>query len=101
VIHYSTNWMGPIDLGWYERNGVDYEKVKYSGGRIDIRDDTKEGYAGWYEYSLPLMRTEDWNLFSDWLDDYASEELVSLEDILSDYREDTGHVIRWWKENET
>jgi len=92
--------MGPIDLGWYEKNGVDYEKVKYSGGRIDIRDDTKEGYDGWDEHSLPLMRTEDWNLFSDWLDDFETEELLELDEILEEYRQDTGHVIRWWKEDE-
>jgi hypothetical protein len=98
MIHYSTNWMGPIDIGWYERNNIDHEKISYSGGRIDIRDDTKAGYDGWDEYSLAPMRTEDWNNFSDWLEDYASEELVSLEDILEDYRQDTGLVIRWWKE---
>ena len=100
MISYSANWMGPIDMGWYEKNGVDYEKVKYSGGRIDIRDDSKYGYDGWHEYSLPLMRTEDWYLFSDWLDDFETEELWSLIDILEEYRQDTGHVIRWWKDDE-
>jgi len=100
MISYSTNWMGPIDLGWYERNGVDYEKVKYSGGRIDIRDDTKSGYNGWDEYSLPLMRTEDWYDFSDWLDDLETETLWSFEKIIEEYRQETGHVIRWWKDDE-
>ena len=99
MISYSTNWMGPIDLGWYERNGVDYEKVKYSGGRIDIYGVPDEIYP--LEHSLPLMRTEDWNLFSDWLDDFETETLLELDEILEEYRQDTGHVIRWWKENET
>jgi len=98
MITYSTNWMGPVDLGWYEKNGVDYEEVKYSGGRIDIRDDTKEGYAGWHEYSLPIMRSEDWNLFSDWLDDFQTKELWSLKDILQKYEQDTNNTITWWKD---
>jgi hypothetical protein len=101
LISYSTNWMGPIDMGWYERNGVDYEKTRYSGGRIDIRDDSKYGYDGWYEYSLPLMRTEDWNDFSDWLDDLETEELLSFEGIIKKYFVDTGRIIRWWKEDAT
>ena len=101
MISYSTNWMGPISMDWYEKNGVDYEKVKYSGGRIDIYGlDPEEFWGGRGEHSLPLMRTEDWNLFSDWLDDFESEELMSLIEILQEYRQDTGHVIRWWKDDE-
>jgi hypothetical protein len=46
------------------------------------------------------MRSEDWNLFSDWLDDFESETLLELDEILEQYRQDTGHVIRWWKEDE-
>lgn len=101
MITYSTNWMGPIDLGWYEANGVDYEKVKYSGGRIDIYGlDPDEYWGGRSEHSLPLMRTEDWNDFSDWLDDFETEELWELEDILKEYLQETGHVIRWWKDDQ-
>ena len=133
MISYSTNWMGPISMDWFRKNGLtetvtktvyserqrdilrksnpDIEigdtfeheivAIHYSGGRIDIRDDTKEGYDGWNEYSLPLMRTEDWNDFSVWLDDFETEELWELYDILEEYRQDTGHVIRWWKEDES
>ena len=87
-----------IEVGdTFEREEV---VIGYSGGRMDIRDDTKEGYAGWNEYSLPLMRTEDWNDFSYWLDDFETEELWELDAILEEYRQDTGHVIRWWKEDE-
>ena len=87
-----------IEVGdTFERDEV---VISYSGGRIDIRDDTKAGYDGWHEYSLPLMRTEDWNDLSAWLDDFETEELWSLEKILEEYRQDTGHVIRWWKEDE-
>ena len=127
MITYSTNWMGPISKDWFRERGLtckvtqvveegsvlvelgrkkvgdvlEYDEITfhYSAGRMDIRDDTKEGYDGWDEYSLPPMRTEDWNDFSVWLDDFETEELWSLEDILEEYRQDTGHVIRWWKED--
>ena len=103
MISYSTNWMGPINLHWYEENGLleadgVTPTIRYSAGRMDIRDDSKEGYAGWHEYSLAPMRSEDWNLFSTWLDDLETETLWTLDQILEEYRQDTGHVIRWWKE---
>ena len=132
MISYSTNWMGPISMDWFRKNGLTevvthtvesehqrdilrrsrpdievgdtFEReevvISYSCGRIDIRDDTKEGYDGWNEYSLALMRTEDWNDFSDWLDDFETEELWELKDILEEYKQDTGHVIRWLKDDE-
>jgi len=100
VIEYSTNWMGPISKGWYEQNGVDHEKLNYSGGRIDVYGlDTREYWGGKHEYSLPIMRTEDWNDFSDWLDDFETETLWSFEQIMEEYLQDTGHVIRWWKDD--
>ena len=125
MISYSTNWMGPISLAWYRDRGLTYTAthvmeqdskitdhkkgdvikreeiaISYSAGRMDIRDDSKEGYDGWYEYSLAPMRSEDWNLFSTWLDDLETETLWTLDQILEEYRQDTGHVIRWWKEDE-
>ena len=125
MISYSTNWMGPISMRWFRERGLtemvthvqeqdskitDRKKgdvyeieeiaISYSAGRMDIRDDSKSGYAGWHEYSLDPMRTEDWNLFSAWLDDLETETLWTLDQILEEYRQDTGHVIRWWKEDE-
>ena len=125
MISYSTNWMGPISMEWFRERGLTemvthvqeqdskitdrkkgdvYEReeivIHYSAGRMDIRDDSKSGYAGWHEYSLAPMRTEDWNLFSDWLIDFETETLWTLDQILEEYRQDTGHVIRWWKEDE-
>lgn len=88
-----------IEIGdTFEREEV---VISYSGGRIDIYGlDPEEYWGGRSEFGLPLMRTEDWNDFSYWLDDFETEELWSLEDILEEYRQDTGHVIRWWKEDE-
>ena len=89
MIHYHTNWMGPINENWIAKHGTGW-----SAGRIDIRDDTKHGYDGWDEYSLPPMRTEDWNNFSDWLDDFETEELWEFDDIIAQY-EKTNRKIRW------
>ena len=93
MITYSTNWMGPINSNWIKEHG-NY----WAGGRIDIRDDTKQGYEGWNEYSLPPMHGEDWNSFSEWLDDFTTERLFSFEDLIAQYEQESGTVIRWWKE---
>jgi hypothetical protein len=70
----------------------------YGAGRIDIRDDTKHGYDGWNEYSLPPMHGEDWNSFSEWLDDFTTERLFSFDELIAQYEQESGTVIRWWKE---
>ena len=70
----------------------------FATGRIDIRDSTKPGYDGWHELSLPLMHGEDWNDFSRWLEDFITEELWELEGIVAQYEQETGKVIRWWKD---
>ena len=107
MITYSTNWMGPVSLNWYRDRGLLKEGsvepiTYYSAGRIDIRDDSKEGYDGWYEYSLPPMHGEDWNDFSDWLESFQTVELWEFDDIIAKYEDATGRKIRWstedWKE---
>ena len=105
MITYSTNWMGPINLHWYEEQGLleadgVTPTIRYSAGRMDIRDDSKSGYDGWHEYSLSPMRSEDWDIFSAWLDDLETETLWTFDQIMEEYLQDTGHVIRWWKEDE-
>jgi hypothetical protein len=67
----------------------------YCAGRIDIRDDSKEGYDGWHEYSLAPMRTEDWNALSDWLDDLETDELMSYGDLIESFQLWYGKSIRW------
>jgi len=99
MITYSTNWMGPVSLDWYRERGLLEEgtepRTYYSAGRIDIRNSTKSGYDGWDEYSLPPMHGEDWNNFSVWLDDFTTEELWSLEELIFKYEEDSNTTIRW------
>jgi len=102
MITYSTNWMGPINLYWYEERGLlepdgVTPTTQYSAGRIDIRDDSKEGYDGWYEYGVDPMHGEDWNRFSDWLDTVESEELIPYETLIKSFEEHYGKKIRWMK----
>ena len=97
-------------MDWYRERGltkmvehitdtIEEITTYYSAGRIDIRDDSKAGYDGWDEYSLPPMHGEDWNDFSDWLDDFVTEELWEFDDIIAQYEQDSGRKIRWINEN--
>ena len=123
MITYSTNFMGPISMDWFRERGLteqrtrvieeneflscvggyqvgdvlEYEEVTtyYCGGRIDIRDDTKEGYDGWDEYSLPPMHGEDFNDFGDWLESFQTHELWEFDDIVKLYEDASGRKIRW------
>ena len=101
MITYSTNRMGPISLEWFRERGLLEEgsvepTTYYSAGRIDIRDSSKHGYDGWHEYSIAPMHGEDWNALGDWLDRFCSEELLTFEQIIETYEEDTrGRKIRW------
>ena len=92
MITYSTNWMGPINQKWIEEHG-DY----WSAGRIDIRDDTKQGYDGWNEYAIPPMHTEDWNKLSDYLWELETETLLSYDELIQSFEEHYGKKIRWMK----
>ncbi len=112
MITYSTNFMGPIATRWYEDKNIpfvmketsgkilpktEYKEFleSYSGGRIDIRDDTKLGFDGWDEYSVAPMRTEDWNAFSDWLYNMQTEELWSYEKLIEHFQYYNKADIRW------
>ena len=100
MISYSTNWMGPISLHWYEERGLLEEDgvtptIRYSAGRIDIRDDSKSGYDGWDEYSVAPMHGEDWNALSDYLWDLTTEELLSYNELIEQFETHYGKKIRW------
>ena len=100
MITYSTNWMGPVSLRWYEERGLLEADgitpiIQYSAGRIDIRDDSKEGYDGWHEYSLPPMHAEDWNGFGDWLEGFQTRELWEFEKLIACYESASNTKIRW------
>ena len=123
MISYSTNMMGPVSMEWFRERGLtktvrevlkegqtfypkglgpgdvwEYEEVAtyYAGGRIDIRGVPGDEYwNGWHEYSLPIMHGEDWNDFSDWLEEFPSEELWEFDELIAQYEKDSGTKIRW------
>ena len=98
TISYSTNWMGPVNMQWFEERGLVENKeitTYYSAGRIDIRDSSKEGYDGWNEYSLPPMHGEDWNKLSEWLYNFKTERLYGYYELIDTFEEETGIKIRW------
>ena len=124
MITYSTNFMGPISMDWYRERGlthfitetVDSEmisKIKdlpigatyeietvhthYAAGRIDIRDSNKQGYDGWHEYAVAPMHGEDWNALSDFLWEFASEELIPYDELIETFEKHYGKKIRWSK----
>ena len=93
---YSTNFMGPISEKWYHDRGINSSKERWAGGRIDVYGlDEHEYYGGKYEYGLPIMDGESWELFSQWLEEYESVELKEYDQLLSEFEGDTGYKIRW------
>lgn len=122
MVTYSTNFMGPISTQWYANRGLtrkvkktitsqlvsdkfnldigdEYETDEvteyYAGGRIDIRDDSKEGYDGWSEYALPIMHGNDWNDLSEFLDGLTTLTVWRYEDLISYFEDEYGKKIRW------
>lgn len=125
TINYDTNWMGPISTNWYKENGFVEKKVihvasdslsralkkplgtrfevediteYWCGGRIDIYGVPGEHYP--IEYALPIMHSESWNILTNWLEDFESDELLTFDDLINTFETDTGHKIRWFKKNE-
>ena len=114
--------MGPISTQWFVERGLT-KKVKrvhrssiiaekfgakvgdvlecaeittyYAGGRIDIRDDSKEGYDGWNEYAVKIMHGEDWNALTEYLDGLETETLVSYDELIKQFENQYGKNIRW------
>ena len=113
--------MGPISKHWYVERGLTCKVTKiadanqakiwkinegdeyevdevteyYAGGRIDIRDDTKEGYDGWGEYGLAPMHGEDWNALSDFLLELETETVLPYQELIDLFEADYGRKIRW------
>lgn len=122
VVTYSTNFMGPVSTKWYSDRGLtrrvsevleenkafypkglgagdvwEYDEVttNYACGRIDIRDDSKNGYDGWDEYSLSPMPTEDWKALGDWLDDLITTDIWEYNTLIEQFEVDYGKRIQW------
>ena len=69
--------------------------VHYAGGRIDIRDSSKQGYDGWDEYGMAPMHGEDWNALSDWLWDLTTPTKLSYNTLIEQFEQYYGKKIRW------
>ena len=87
LLSYSTNWMGPVNLDWTEKNGD-----HWAAGRIDVYG--KGEYPD--EIGLPLMHKDDWHSFSECIDTVKSENMLSLEQLVEMY-EQKHSPIRWFK----
>jgi hypothetical protein len=119
--------MGPISIKWFRERGLTKQVQKkveskhvanmrgmdigesymvedittnYCGGRIDIRDDSKEGYDGWDEYGLAPMHVEDWNDLSEFLNGLTTLTVWRYEDLISYFEDEYGRKIRWWNDED-
>lgn len=92
MIHYSSNWMGPINREWIKENGEEW-----ATGRIDIFGEGYNGDDVETEIGLPMMYIQDWKRFTKWLDRFETVERVwTLDEIVKEY-ETTNPKITWWK----
>jgi len=119
MISYSTNWMGPVSMNWYEENVPMIEKPHYSigtheniivripethyaCGRIDIRGlDEEEYWSGWHEYSVGIMTQTSWNKLSSWCRAFESETLLTYDQLIENFENDTNYKIEWFKNDIT
>ena len=85
-VSYSTNWMGPVNKAWIEKNGK-----QWAGGRIDVHGDVPEHT----ELGLRIMRIEDWWHFTRWLDHFVTPEIWTTEQLVQAY-EFHNPKIRWY-----
>lgn len=118
---YSTNWMGPVSIDWYRDRGLtkrvssilekdspitgrkkgdvfEYDEIteSYSAGRIDFWNPYNDSmYSD--ELGVPPMRSEDWRSFGEWLNEFVTTEILSLEELVKEY-EKTNPSIRWDEE---
>ncbi len=90
MVHYDTNWMGPVSMDWIEKHGE-----HWAGGRIDI-------YGPWAypkEYALPIMHRDDFVRFGEWLEKLETKRRWGYNRLISEY-EKSNPKIRWWKKDE-
>lgn len=106
MITYSTNWMGPVSLKWYEDRNLTTTKTimvkdqlvetvditqQWAGGRIDIRGEGLGIYGE--EMSLPIMHRDCYNSFSDWLDTFETDDVWTLAQLVEMYEKDNPKII--------
>lgn len=83
--------MGPVNKDWIEKNGNHWR-----GGRIDVHDEHADYFDhSTREFGVPLMHAEDWSMFSEWLWDFESDEVLNLDQLVGLY-ECEHPKIRWF-----
>lgn len=121
MISYSTNWMGPIGMWWFRDNGftetttvvasedneltgakrgdvIERETITeyWYGGRIDIcGTDSPFGE----EMSLPIMDGPSYASFSDWLEQFETDSVWTLDQLVREF-ERTHNQIRWFEDEQ-
>jgi len=89
MIHYSTNWMGPVSLDWTQKHGD-----HWAAGRIDIYGTDSE-YPE--EYALNMMHQQDWSKLTRWLDFFCTKEVMPYEELIAEYEKVHGKIT-WWQD---
>lgn len=110
MISYSTNWMGPVSLNWYEdRNLVTIKTEmiqgqlietkditqRWSGGRIDVHGEGLGPYGD--EIGLPVMRNDCYRQFSGWLSTFQTDDVWTLTQLVEFYEKSNPKII-WAKD---
>ncbi|NBP03823.1 MAG: hypothetical protein EBU90_27735 [Proteobacteria bacterium] len=115
VIHYRTNFMGPISTDWYKHRNLittksevletdsrisnlkkgdifEYDHIieRWCGGRIDVYG-TDDPYG--YELSLPIMREDSYRLFSNWLETFETDDVWTLNQLVEFYERTNPRII--------
>ena len=110
---YSTNYMGPAGLWWYEKNAIPYMEVttyselfkkeitvkvyeQYAGGRIDCRcdDESDPDYSRYGdELGVPILPASEWNALSNWCDKLTTDTLLTEEELFKRFEEETGEKL--------
>ena len=113
-IRYSTNWMGPVSMNWYEQRGLVETKIvtleedsafsglkagdqyesqeittHYSCGRIDVRG-TDDPHGD--EIGVPPMQSDDWARFGDWLETFETDAVWTLDQLVELYERDNPKI---------
>jgi len=119
-VRYSINWMGVVNLKWYEDRGllkkikrtltedstltnrkagdvVEYSEIiqEYSCGRIDCRGEDLGQFGD--EIGVDPMKAESWHRFGNWLNTFETDAMWSLEELVEMY-ERVNPKIEWWIE---
>jgi len=97
MITYHANFMGPISFEWFQKRGLVKEECgrmniteSWRGGRIDVYG-TEEPYG--MEISLPVMNGSSWYGFSEWLYNFKTETVYTLEQLVEEYEKNNPKIV--------